>query len=166
MSNEEKDFLRGGLRHYPRAARAVERFKDMIYARLEKGLARRWSSDEGYSHYDVLGEETYIEVWRPVKLKNGDEASVSVGIGWDSEESFLFVYCPEGPAWAKRPAGDGFERQRQYNVLAQSCEPITEDIDRDIDRILTDFDDALRPPPSATSVSPTRLRTRRSRSDS
>lgn len=153
MSNEEKEFLRGGIRHYPRAARAVERFTDMIYARLEKGLARRWSSDEGYSHYDGAGEETYIEVWRRVKLKNGDEASISVGIGWGGEGSYLYVYCPEGPAWAKRPTGDGFERQRQYNLLAQTCEPTTEDIDQDIDRILSDFDDALRPPAPAASVS-------------
>ena len=75
MSTNEEDFFRGGLRHYPEAARAVERFAEKVHAHLEKALARRWSSEEKYGHYDSVGEETYIEVGRGVKLKSGDGAS-------------------------------------------------------------------------------------------
>lgn len=155
MANEDHDFLRSGLLHYPQAARTVERFTQMIYARLEKGLARRWPSDEKCRHNDgVDGEETYIEAWRRVKLNNGEEATVSIGLGWGRDGNYSYAYCSEGPDWAKRPTGPGFERDRSYNILSRPCDREYFDIDEAIDAILLDFERALRSsaPAAATSA--------------
>ena len=130
--------------------KGVHRFTAMIYAQLDKALTRRWSTDGKYNHYDGVGEEPYIEVSRRVKLKTGEEAGVSVGVGWGSDGTYLYVYCWDGPVWAKRPNGHGFERERQWNVLSHPCEPTNAELDHDIDRILAEFEDALRHPAPMT----------------
>src|SRR6266511_2316161 len=107
-SSEEVKFLSGGLLHYPLAATAVSRFKGMVYSQLEKGLARRWSSDGKPGRNDDVGDETYIELWRHVKLKTGDLATISIGLGWDTEGGYLYVYCQDGPEWAKHPNAPHF----------------------------------------------------------
>lgn len=144
MANEEEEFLRAGFVHYPKAARTVKRFREKIFARIDGGLSRHWPSGEKRGHYEDLGEAPSLEGSRHVKLKDTDEATVSLGVGWEGGESYLYAYCPEGPPWAVRPNGAGFERDGRYSFLSHACDPAN--IERDIEALLNDFDRALEPP--------------------
>lgn len=146
MTDEDPAFLRAGFRYYPQAARTVERFIKVLYKYLQRGLADHWPSDSKFGYGKDVGEEPYIEVWRRVKFPNGEEATISVGLGWDGDQSYLFVYCADGPAWAKRATGPGFEPLREYNLLSINCDLPDLDISRAIAHVLDNFTAALRVP--------------------
>lgn len=125
MRDEEREFFRAGLSHYPQAARAVTRFREMVQAELDAALYETWKSDEKIGHAP-FSDLALIESWQRVKLPTGDVAGVAAGVEWEPTGGYWYAYCWEGPEWAKRPTGPQFEKYDRYNYLKQPFDPDVE----------------------------------------
>ena len=159
MQTDEEEFLRAGLVHYLKAARTVDRFKELIFRRLDEtlgGTTSKWTvGREKTGHSAGLGKEPYLEASRRVILTAGGEAMLSVGLAWEGSETYVYAYCSEGPSWMLHPTnrdasqGIKIERHRGSDTLWRACDPAN--IARDIDTILSDFDRAIQPPAAVKS---------------
>jgi hypothetical protein len=154
MHADEEEFLRAGLIHYPKAARTVDQFKDLIFRRLDEalaGTASKWSdSGEKTTHRAGIGSEQYLEASRRVTPTFGVDATLCLGIGWKDSRAYVYAYCSEGPSWMLHPAnhdashGPNIERDRAWDYVWRACDPTN--IAGDLKTILADFDRIVQPP--------------------
>jgi hypothetical protein len=163
MTREDEKFLKAGLTHYPAAFYAVEEFTARIQKRLEEGLQRHWpSGTAGGGYRSRVTGELYIEAFRSVTLRDGSEASVSAGIGWEGNKSYFFVYCSDGPEWAKRPTAEQFERDGSLRYLCKYFDPTDPDpdIDHYLDAAIGEWENATNPPKPTPAPTKRKLSTR------
>lgn len=110
MAKETEGFMEAGLVHYPAARLAVRRFEETIRQQLADVLRRDAVAHSQVSFAAGRSGKLYIEASQWIGLGSSVEAKVTVGLSWEVEAPYFYVYCAEGPEWTIHPAGERFVR--------------------------------------------------------
>jgi len=139
MAKETERFIDAGLTHYPSALLAVRRFEDTIREELGRALRHRAVDGSQVSYATGKGSMLYLQATQTIRLGSKSEAAVTIGLAWDDDPPYFYVYCDDGPPWAMHPDDARFTVDGGTSYFCEPDGASRDSVPKRLERLFADW---------------------------